>query len=170
PTPLSGMKDFVQYEVPTDKALVVALDMHKTGSDAGEFCQERYDWLGSVLKANSQKPAILFMHHHPMPLGLPMQDTENMQNGEEFLEFVSKHKNVKQLCIGHVHRAITGNVKGIPFATMKSVLYQAPAPQPAWDWDTFAPAIEAPNIGVVTVSGSDVTLQYQQFCPYELGT
>ena len=58
----------------------------------------------------------------------------------------------------------------MPFATMRAVSYQAPAPQPAWTWEQFAPAAEAPNLGVITTAGADVNLQYLQFSDYALGT
>ncbi len=50
---------------------------------------------------------------------------------------------------------------------MRSVLYQAPAPRPEWDWESFHPSEEAPNIGVMTISNADVNLQYEQFCRFE---
>lgn len=164
------MENFVQYTVSTDEGVIICLDTQKIGSDVGEFCEERRNWLLSILKEAGDTPVYIFMHHPPMPLGLPIQDTENMENGESFLELLGMFENIQYLFIGHVHRPITGTVKGIPFATMRSILYQAPAPQPKWDWDSFKPSEEAPNLGVLTVDDSDVNLQYLQFCKYEIGT
>lgn len=168
--PGNAMADFVQYAVRTDQGLIVCLDTQKTGSDAGALCQARQDWLQNMLSTAADTPAYIFMHHPPMRLGLPMQDTENLEDGDAFLELVSRHSNVKHLFIGHVHRPITGTVMGIPFATMRSVLYQAPAPVPAWDWDSFKPGEEAPNLGVLTIDGLGVNLQYVQFCIFAAGT
>ena len=109
------------------------------------------------------------MHHPPMALELPLMDTINLENGDAFLELISGHPNVKYLFFGHVHRAITGTVKGIPFATMSSIVYQAPAPKPGMTWETFKPAQEAPNLGIVSIRNADVNLQYLQFCKYEAG-
>ncbi len=170
PVPETSMDGFIQYTVPTSEGLIVCLDTHKVGSDAGEFCAQRREWLENVLSAAGDTPVYIFMHHPPMHLGLPMQDTENLENGEAFLDLVSGHSNVRYLFIGHVHRPITGTVRGIPFATMRSVLYQAPAPVPAWDWDSFAPGKEAPNLGVLTIDELGVNLQYVQFCAYSEGT
>jgi len=99
------------------------------------------------------------MHHPPMPLGLPMQDTENMKDGDAFLNLISAYESVKYLFIGHVHRPITGTIRGLPFSTMRSILYQAPAPWPEWNWDTFMPSEEAPNIGILTIAGASVYTQ-----------
>ncbi|MCP5081424.1 MAG: phosphodiesterase [Alphaproteobacteria bacterium] len=168
--PATCMAKFVQYTVQTPEGLIICLDTQKTGSDAGEFCVERREWLQNVLSGAPDTPIYIFMHHPPMRLGLPMQDTENLEDGNAFLDLVSAHANVRYLFIGHVHRPITGTVRGIPFATMRSVLYQAPAPVPAWDWDSFKPGEEAPNLGVLTIDELGVNLQYVQFCEYSEGT
>ena len=170
PLPGDRMDDFIQYAVRREEALIVCLDTHKTGSDAGEICNERLNWLNDTLSSAGDLPVLLFMHHHPMPLGLPMQDTENLLNGSDLLDLIEESGRVKQMFVGHIHRPITGTVRGIPFATMRSVLYQAPAPQPQWDWDTFAPAEEPPGMGVVMVENGDVIIHHHQFCDYGVGT
>ena len=164
--PLDG---FVQYAVKGPKALIVCLDTLTPGSDHGTFCDARLSWLARVLSDTRDRPALVFLHHPPMDLGLPMQDVDRLRDGEAVLELLAECPHVRQLCIGHVHRPITGTARGIPFATMRSVLYQAPPPVPAWDWDSFAPAHEAPALGILTVDGWDVQMHYTQFCAYETG-
>lgn len=167
--PDTCMPDFVQYSVLASGNLILCLDTQKRGSDAGEFCGARNAWLRNALDHAGETPVFLFMHHPPHALGLPMQDTDNMQDGPEFLDLVSAHDCVKHLFIGHVHRPISGTVRGLPFATMPSVLYQAPPPRPAWDWDTFRPSAEAPRLGILMIEDESVTLQYEEFCPCEHG-
>ena len=167
--PPTCMDNFVQFTRATPNEVMICLDTQKPGSDAGELCAQRLSWLKAELENAQDKPVFIFMHHPPMRLGLPMQDTEGLTDGDVFLDLISSFTCVKYVFIGHVHRPITGTVRGIPFATMRSILYQAPAPRPAWDWDTFKPSEEAPNIGVLTISGSDVNLQYEQFCQFEDG-
>lgn len=169
PIPETGMEAFIQYQVTTPEALIVCLDTHKIGSDAGEFCEDRRKWLLDCLQAAGETPVYMFMHHPPMPLGLPMQDTENMEDGQGFIKLVSDTGCAKYMFIGHVHRPISGVVAGIPFSTMRSVLYQAPPPRPEWNWDSFKPGEEAPNIGIIRLEAGLVTLQYDQFCDYQLG-
>lgn len=99
-----------------------------------------------------------------------MQDSDNLAEGGRFLDLIARFPAVRYLCIGHVHRPISGTVRGIPFSTMRAVLYQAPAPRPAWDWETFQPAQEVPGIGVLSIAEGDITLQFDQFCGVETGT
>lgn len=163
PLPADCMADFIQYQITTEDALLFCLDTNKSGADAGEFCAARQDWLRERLRAAGDTPSILFLHHPPFDLGLPMQDTERMVNGDEFLDLIADFDCVKYLCIGHVHRPISGSVRGIPFSTMRAILYQAPSPQPEWTWQTFKPADEAPNLGIVTVSNGDIRIHFDQF-------
>ncbi len=169
PLPDSCMAGFIQYKVETPGGLIVCADTQKAGSDAGEVCQARSEWLQQTLLESGSTPVFLFIHHPPVPLGLPMQDTENMENGQVFMDLISGFECVKYLFIGHVHRPITGTLGRIPFSTMRSVLYQAPPPRPAWTWYTFKPGREAPSIGVIQLEGASVIMQYDQFCQYEVG-
>jgi 3',5'-cyclic AMP phosphodiesterase CpdA len=164
------MEDFIQYSIASAEGLILCLDTQKAGSDAGEFCAKRTEWLQNKLIEAGDTPVFIFMHHPPMPLGLPMQDTDRLQDGQAFLDLIARYKNVKYLFIGHVHRPITGTIQGIPYATMRSVLYQAPPPKPDWDWNSFTPSKEAPNLGVITLKNADVYLHYDQFCDYTVGT
>ncbi len=167
--PKSAMAGFVQYEIETTNGIIACLDTQKSGSDAGEFCKARQAWLRDVMARRKGQNLYLFMHHPPMDLGLPMQDTEKMEEGSTFLDLITAEAPVKFLFIGHVHRPISGVIRGLPFSTMRSVLYQAPSPAPAWDWDSFTPAAEAPMMGVVTLSIESVQLHYDQFCDYSVG-
>lgn len=169
PLPPTCMADFVQYSVQTSDGLILCLDTQKLGSDAGQLCDQRLEWLQDALASAMDSPVFIFMHHPPLSLGLPMQDTDRLENGDAFLDLVTKHECVKYLFIGHVHRPISGTVRGVPFSTMRSITYQAPAPRPAWNWDTFRPSDEAPSLGVVTIEDGNVTLQYEQFCLFEQG-
>lgn len=169
PLPSTVMDNFVQYSISAGDAQILCLDTQKTGSAAGEMCPMRRAWVKKALQTAKDRPIYIFMHHPPMALGLPMQDQAMMEEGQSFLDLLAEFTCVKYLFIGHVHRAVIGNAHGIPFATMRSVLYQAPPPVPAWDWDSFVPSKEAPNVGALTFKGGGVHLQYLQFCTYEDG-
>ncbi len=169
PLPEGTMPDFVQYTIAVSGALIVCLDTLLPGADAGEMCTARLAWLEAVLREAGDRSVLLFLHHPPMTLGLPMLDPDNLTDGAALLDLLERYPCVTHLFCGHVHRPITGTVRGMPFATMRSVLYQAPPPRPAWDWSTFQPAPEAPALGVLHIANGNVTLQYDQFCPYAVG-
>jgi len=160
---------FIQYSLAGKEAVLLFLDTIKEGESPGYYCAERFDWLRSTLDAFAGMPAYLFLHHPPMTLHLPMQDTEGMENGAEFLDFLAGYPSVRHLFIGHVHRPISGRVGSVSFSTMRSALYQAPPPRPDWDWDSFRPSPEAPMLGVIHIGAQGVVMQYEQFCDHEIG-
>ncbi len=167
--PADAMSDFIQYVVETNDETFICLDTHKIGSHAGEICAARQAWLDAVLRRSLEKPVYIFMHHPPLALHLPAQDEIMLENEEVFLDLISAHGNVKHLFMGHVHRPTAGTVRGIPFATLGAVSFQAPAPRPAWDWESCKLPQEAPQLGVLHFERDNVVLQFTQFCAYEVG-
>ena len=162
PVPEDRLDGFVQYQVTLPGLRLLCLDTHIPGEGDGELCAARLGWLRERL-AEDATPAIVFMHHPPLDLGLPAQDETKLRNGAAFLDVI-EGSAVVQLCMGHVHRPVCGVIRGVPFAVMKSVLLQAPAPRPAWGFDNFRTAPEPPALGVIEVSGRDVTVQFVEFC------
>lgn len=164
PLPEGAQDGFVQYSVEIPGAVLLCLDTLVPGSVAGEMCAARLDWLETQLQARPDTPAYVFMHHPPVALGLPMLDGIRLRNGAELLDLLAQFPMVRHIFAGHVHRPCIATASGIPVATMRSVLVQAPAPWPAWDWDGFVPAREAPAIGVIGIDGAKAWAQYVEFC------
>lgn len=169
PAGLHADQGFVQYHVPTGAGHIVCIDTLKENHDSGEYCASRYAWLNRTLSGVNGAPVYIFMHHPPAPIGLPMQDQDCLENGNKFLDFLKDHADVRHIFAGHVHRPVTGTLNNIPFTTMRSCLYQAPPPWPAWNWDTFVPASEAPNYGIILMTGQNVLVHYHQFAAHNLG-
>lgn len=161
--PANAMPDFVQYSLDTPDGIIICLDTHKIGSDAGQFCEVRQTWLNLVLTKAANKHAYIFMHHPPLALELPRLDEIMLEEDNDFLNLIRGHGNVKHLFMGHVHRAMCGTIDGFPFATLPALSFQVPAPRPAWEWETFKPASEAPQYGVLYIENGNVILQYTQF-------
>lgn len=168
PLPGTAMPDFIQYRTDFGDLSIMCLDTLNPGAAASALCAERMGWLKAELGALNGRPAIVAMHHPPMTLGLPMLDPDNLQNGAALLTLLAEHPNVLHLLAGHVHRPCSGTARGVPFTTAKSVLYQAPAPRPEWDWSSFLPAAEAPALTVLDYSADGLTLQQCQFCDHGL--
>ena len=169
PVPANAMADFIQYALHLDDKTILCLDTHKVGSHTGEFCETRLNWLDETLRETAGKPAYIFMHHPPLALHLPPQDELMLEDAAAFLDLISAHHNVKHLFMGHVHRHTSGSVRGIPFATLGALSFQAPAPRPAWTWETFQHPKEAPQYGVLYVEDETVVLQPTQFCSFDVG-
>jgi len=76
------------------------------------------------LAKNPRLPALLFMHHHVLPLGLPWVDRDNLRDWNEFLEILRDVGNVRGLFSGHAHQASRHEWSGIPFFVTPSAGYQ----------------------------------------------
>jgi len=93
-----------------------------------------------------------------------LQDQEQNNYGDKLLDILCATPNVKHLFFGHVHRPVSGSFRGLNFTSLQSTAIQAPLPYPAWDWDSFVPAEEAPAIGIVHLSTDSVVVHFHAFC------
>ena len=167
--PGDAMPGFVQFGLDLGEALLLGLDTLVPGRDHGFLCPARLDWVADRLRENRGKPVIVAMHHPPVPLGLPMLDPDNLRNGSALLDLLEAHDAPVQVLAGHVHRPVSALAGRIPLRSQRAVLYQAPAPFPPWNWDSFVPASEAPGLGLVTVAGGRITIQDLEFCRFSRG-
>lgn len=168
PLPDSAQSDFAQYTVDLTNLRLICLDSLKTDADSGELCPERLRWLKETLD-RSDKPCAIALHHPPVALGLPMLDPDRLEDGEALMQLLQHYPLVKHILFGHVHRPVTGHHRGLPYTSIRSVLYQAPPPVPAWDWDSFRPAREAPDLGVIDIRPEGLNIQFVPFCSADYG-
>ena len=169
PRPGTTMPGFAQFAVDLPGLRVIGLDTLVEDKDHGWLCEARLDWLRAQLQTGGDIPTIVFQHHPPVDLGLPMLDPDRLHNGETLLNLLADFPAVKHLCFGHVHRPVSGSIEGLAYTGLRSALYQAPPPVPAWDWTTFKPVLEAPELGVVTCAADHIGIQTLPFCAATLG-
>ena len=156
--------DFLQYSVKKNDCRIIALDSLYDGHAEGMLCEARLDWLQAELDSDKRSATVVFCHHHPGQLGLPMQDRELLVNGDVLLNMLSDSANVKHLFFGHVHRPVSGSFNNLGFTALQSVSLQAPLPYPAWDWDSFSPAQESPALGIIHFSQDSIVTHFHAFC------
>lgn len=81
----------------------VGLDSQEPGRPGGFLDQGQMDWLRKDLRQHRDQPAIVFVHHHPWPLGLEWIDGMRLRNGDELVAALREHSRVRWLICGHVH-------------------------------------------------------------------
>ncbi|MEM7379526.1 MAG: phosphodiesterase [Pseudomonadota bacterium] len=177
--PGSATSDFVQYCVDlepdpistghtsasrthTPAVRLLCLDTLIPGESAGELCSARLDWLARTLADSHDRNVVVFMHHPPVQLGIAPFDEIGLRNADETMALFAQHPCVRHVCAGHVHRAFTGTHHGVPFATQRSVLFQAPPARPLWDFDTFRIADEPAGFGVIHIDAHGVQIDFNQ--------
>lgn len=101
-----AMQGFVQYVVNGWPVRLIALDSHIPGSDGGVLCAERLQWLDDRLAEAPEQPTLLFLHHPPFPIGLPILDAIGLTGAHALGAIVARYPNVERIVAGHVHRGI----------------------------------------------------------------
>ncbi len=94
---------YIQYVVEGWPVRLIALDTHIPGQDGGELCQDRLSWLETRLAEEASRPTILFLHHPPFDLGMPVLDEMGLAGAEALGQLVRQHPNVERIVAGHVH-------------------------------------------------------------------
>ncbi len=149
---------FVQYAIETHAVRIIALDTTIPGSDAGELCDERLDWLEAKLAEDTDRPAMIIMHHPPFDCGIGFMDAIALLDGRErFAEIVRANPQIERVLCGHHHRPIqtrfAGTIAQIAPATGHQVaLDLRPEPRPHFVMEPPAFLVHryTPETGLVT--------------------
>lgn len=75
----------------------------KSETPAGRVSAEE---LTRIENTDEQKPTLLFMHHHPRPVGYFI-DRHGLQDADAFWRVVNQKSNIIAIACGHVHRAMS---------------------------------------------------------------
>lgn len=81
----------------------VTLDSHEPGHVDGSLDAAQLAWLEADLARRHGRPTIVFVHHHPWPLGLRWLDALPLRNGEELMTALARSGQVRWVVCGHVH-------------------------------------------------------------------
>ncbi len=109
-----------RYPVP-----VIGLDTLVDGAPHGALCGARLQWLEDALERHAKTEVLIFMHHPPLATGQRNMDAIILQQGRErFEDLVRGHGKVKAILCGHMHRAITGSLGGVPVFIAPSASHQ----------------------------------------------
>lgn len=114
-------RGYVNHAEEIDGLHLIYLDTCAPRTHAGHFGADRCDWLAHQLKSASR--ARLFLHHNPMPLGLPAEDKIALvpEDRPRFRDVLERYRDrIDYIHFGHVHAPIHGTYCGIPFASVPS--------------------------------------------------
>jgi 3',5'-cyclic-AMP phosphodiesterase len=117
--PMLGESMEAHYAVEYPEATVVALDSLIPGSPAGRLGQAQLAWLDDVLDRRPDVPALLALHHPPVPVGIPFLDGMRLLDGDELGKVIDDHPNVVRVMAGHVHRTINAGLLTVAPSTYR---------------------------------------------------
>ena len=91
---------------------VLLADTSVPGKAHGELDAATLAWLDTTLGAAPQRPALLFLHHPPFTTGIRHMDVQNLRNADALAGIVERHRRLRLIAAGHVHRATLTSFAG----------------------------------------------------------
>src|SRR3954451_11810052 len=116
----------VCYSVDLGPLRLVVVDSTLPGEDAGALDEERIAWRDGVLAAAPEQPTLIAMHHPPLLTGVPAWDEIGLADASRrsLGEVVERHRQVRRIVAGHLHRTIAGELAGRSVLTVPSTYVQ----------------------------------------------
>jgi 3',5'-cyclic-AMP phosphodiesterase len=98
---------------------LIALDTQSFGNKGG-FCRRRIEHLTRLIQADTTRPIAVFTHHPPLLVteGPDPFHFENRGAMSMLSNVLGRSRRVVAIFSGHVHRAASGDVDGIPAMVM----------------------------------------------------
>jgi 3',5'-cyclic-AMP phosphodiesterase len=144
--------EFVQYAIETHPVRLVMLDTLVPGGGHGQLRPDQLDWLDRTLATEARKPTIIVMHHPPFDCGIAHMDRIKLEDAEAFAVIIGRHRQVRRILCGHVHRPVTTQVAQAIASIAPSVAHQV-----ALDLDPEGPSafvMEPPAFQIHRVNGA----------------
>jgi 3',5'-cyclic-AMP phosphodiesterase len=98
--------------------------------DVGVIGGRQLAWVAEQLDRDDRRPVLIFMHHPPFGLGLPL-DWTSCSDGDDLARLVSRHPRVLGVVCGHVHRAACVGWAGTVGGVCPPVAWEIPLDLPA---------------------------------------
>ncbi|HEX5983102.1 MAG TPA: phosphodiesterase [Solirubrobacterales bacterium] len=117
----------IDYAVDVGELRLIALDSNVPGQDPGGFEPDQLRWLDAELRDAADRPALLALHHSPMPTAVREWDGINMpvEEREALAEVVGRHPHLRAIVGGHLHRIAASTLAGCPVVSAPSAYQQA---------------------------------------------
>jgi 3',5'-cyclic AMP phosphodiesterase CpdA len=116
----------VCYSVDLGPLRLVALDSTLPGEDRGAVDANRLAWLDAELAAAPDQLTLIAMHHPPIRTGVLAWDEIGLSEPERqsLGEVIGRHRQVRRIVAGHVHRAVAGELAGSSVLAIPSTYVQ----------------------------------------------
>ena len=92
---------------------IVLLDSVVPGKPGGALRETSLAALDTALAQAAERPVLVCLHHHPVPMQSRWLDQVGLANSEEFFAVIDRHPNVRGVVWGHVHQSFDALRKGV---------------------------------------------------------
>jgi 3',5'-cyclic-AMP phosphodiesterase len=108
-----GARDSVTtVAVAEGRAKVVAIDSTKPDLDEGEVGREHYGWIDAELRAWTEGPRIVVIHHHILAVPGTGRDVNNLRDAGDFMAIL-RELEVDLVLSGHRHVPYVWSISGV---------------------------------------------------------
>lgn len=125
----TNAEGFVQYTIEREEGRFIFLDTYVEGTHCGNLCGDRLAWLTQELETarDANQPAYLFMHHHPVDVGVLDSDNIGFIDQEGIGNVLKTYRQtIRHIFFGHCHYILAGSAYGIPFSAPRSTNHNSP--------------------------------------------
>lgn len=112
-----------RHAIDTDGWQLLLLDSSISGKVAGEVTPADIDWLCERLSA-CDKPALIALHHHVIPVDSAWIDIHMAENAEDFWRHMAVFDHLKVIISGHIHQNQIRHRQGVTVYSTPSTCYQ----------------------------------------------
>lgn len=120
----AGPSEWMVERVDLGSWQVLLLDSSVVDEVGGSLAPAQLDILRGHLQSNPDQHALIFLHHHVLPVGCAWLDEQRVDNADQLLALLEPFSNVKMLVSGHVHQQTEQRWQDIPFITTPSTCIQ----------------------------------------------
>ena len=104
---------------------VFMFNTKKENSPNGFLKKEELLRFDSILSNILYKNIIVFLHHHPVPIGSASMDSMIIENAELLTDRIMKYDKIKAVSWGHIHNEFNLNMGSAKLFSTPSTCYQA---------------------------------------------
>tara|TARA_B100000614_G_C14512819_1_gene479293 strand:- start:273 stop:1019 length:747 start_codon:yes stop_codon:yes gene_type:complete len=97
----------------------------KNNSPNGLLKQHEIDIFINMLRENSDKFFMIFLHHHPVKIGSPTMDKMIIENANILLELIEQYKSIRGVSWGHIHNVFETQLNNAKLFSTPSTCYQS---------------------------------------------
>ena len=101
---------------------LIVLDTAEPGKVWGSIGDEQLTWLNQLLQ--DREPTLVFMHHHPLAVGVSWMDELMLKNADPLLQILQRSGCVEAVFFGHIHFECHLRYAGLHFMSVPALSFQ----------------------------------------------
>lgn len=149
------------YTFEVNGVQIICLDSSVPGTHAGTLNEDQLAWLDRLCTAPDDRPLVVALHHHPLPLGSTLDDII-LTNGEALHAILCKARSrLRVVLYGHIHEGVVTVRDGITYHSALSSWFQTRT------WHTQQQILndpsQTPGFNVVTLTATSTFVRAYRF-------